>query len=458
MVAFGAMELVFLMAFNAGGVPTDLVSFLKAEDYFQARNIEVNAGEMLRLAGTEPKDAKTSLQQLLALRWLADHPTDLKKATEARKLLETLAAGKKGDAQGFAREYATAALAVLDGKAPPVRTMPENSIKVDALSWFPEKSAIFGGTDFRPADAKLTGDDSLRGLAQRAIMLSNARARAEIYGIAESLGNVRVDRVSMAFEPDAKGSGKIYIRVTGLADRGRLAGLIQQQNKNATAKEEKGPKGEPITLLEQGGREPALALIGDTDLIVAGHAHGSDGNNLEVVKEVLAVRAAGKGSVTAGPQADLLKEAPATATALVIGRLPLPRKDIQNAMGVEFASLIPDRFRVQKTTSKSTDVGWYGTFDKAEDAKAFVAQVAKLKDQGIMGLKAIPENLKIKKETVALLIKTLEGVKAEADGKTVSGGVQIAPEVTRAVTEVLELFMRGRSAPDLDAPAPPKKM
>jgi hypothetical protein len=113
---------------------------------------------------------------------------------------------------------------------------------------------------------------------------------------------------------------------------------------------------------------------------------------------------------------------------------------------------------VEKSTGKATDIRWYGTFDKAEDAKAFAGDVAKLKDKGIAGLKNIPENLKIKKETVALLIKTLEGVKADADGKSVSGGVQIAPEVTRAVTEVLELFMRGRSTPDLDAPAPPKKM
>jgi len=183
-------------------------------------------------------------------------------------------------------------------------------------------------------------------------------------------------------------------------------------------------------------------------LIVAGHSRGSDGNNLEVVKEVLSVRAAGKGSVTGGPQADLLKRAPATATALVVGQLPDSLRKEISQQGNPF-SAAPDRFMFEKTTGKATDIRWYGSFDKAEDAKAFAGDVAKLKEQGIAGLKGIPENLKIKKETVALLIKTLEGVKADADGKAVNGGVQIAPEVTRAVTEVMEMFLRGIQ------PAPP---
>jgi hypothetical protein len=440
-VAFGPIALLLLMALNPGGTPNDLVSWIKPEDYFQAREIELNSKEMRRLAGSAPKNAKASFQQLLALRWLSEHPSELKKEKEARQLLETLAAGKNGDAQGFAREYAATALAILDGKAPATRTMPENSVKVDALSWFPEKSAFCGAADLRASDSKLPADDTLLKFGQRALLLAPASVRNELYGFGEAVGNVRLDRVSFALQVDPSNTNKnkIYLRLTGLADRGRLAEFLQNSTKGATVKEEKGPKGEPITIIDQGDMgQPSLALVGDNDWIMAGYA--SRGPGMGLVKDMLAVRAAGKGSVASGPLADLLKQAPASATALLVGEVPeIVRKELaaeNNPFGT-----IPDRFLIDKTTGKTTDIRWQGTFRTADDAKAFAASAAKLKEQGVAGLKAIQGQIKIKKETVDLVTKTLEGIKADADGKTVKGGVQISPDLTRAVVEVMDLFL-----------------
>jgi hypothetical protein len=55
-------------------------------------------------------------------------------------------------------------------------------------------------------------------------------------------------------------------------------------------------------------------------------------------------------------------------------------------------------------------------------------------------LKNIPENANVRKEAVALLIKTLEGVKADASGTTVSGGVQFAAELTKVLVEFAEKY------------------
>jgi hypothetical protein len=453
-MAVSEFGLLLMLALNPNGTPNDLVSWIPPEDYFQAREIELNSGAMLRLAGSEPKSGKASFQQLLALRWLTEHPAELKKEKEARKLLETLAAGKMGDAQGFTRHYASAALAALDGKTLPPSTMPENSVKVDALSWFPEKCSIFGAADLRPSrDSKMPPDDSLRNFGQRALLLGSARARNEIYAFAEAVGNFRVDRVAMAGQ--AADNGKIYIRVTGLADHARLAGAIANLMQ-ANVKEEKGPKGEPISLIDQVDQSPAMALVGDTDLIIAGYDRNNQRNNMEVVKEVLAVRAAGKGSLTSG-QAELLKRAPALATGLAgCSQIPEHIRKGVTGPGSPF-TVVPEHFLIDRSAGKDAQIRGYAAFDKAEDAKAFVAGVDKLKDLGIAGLKNVPEEAKVKKESLALLIKTLEGVKASADGKTVNGDVHISPDAAKAVIELANVLLAGTQKAELRPVPPPQK-
>jgi hypothetical protein len=189
-------------------------------------------------------------------------------------------------------------------------------------------------------------------------------------------------------------------------------------------------------------------VVGDTDLIIAGYERPQD-NNLALVKELLAIRAAGKGSVTDGPLADLLKRAPAGASAILAGEMKALRKGIIGGLvgpGGPF-TVVPDRLLIDLTAAKATDLRWYGTFDTAKDAKAFAGSVSTLKQQGTAALKSIPENVKIKKETVALLLKTLEGVKADANDKAVSGGVQLAPELTKVLVELAELFLSDSGSP-----------
>src|SRR5262249_32852903 len=100
------MQLLALLALS-GGASTDVVSWLLPEHYFKAHQIDVTAAKMVELAGKDPADAKTSIAQLLAIRWLGEHPGEVKKAAAARDLLQQIAQGKKAqDPQGFAREAA----------------------------------------------------------------------------------------------------------------------------------------------------------------------------------------------------------------------------------------------------------------------------------------------------------------------------------------------------------------
>src|SRR5687767_3990502 len=104
--AVGLLEMIVLLAGSGGLASNDLVSLVQAEDYFKVRNIAVSADKMAELAGKDPADGKTQVQQLLAIRWLGENAADTKKADGARALLEQIAAGKKAqDPHGFARGH-----------------------------------------------------------------------------------------------------------------------------------------------------------------------------------------------------------------------------------------------------------------------------------------------------------------------------------------------------------------
>src|SRR5207248_2310639 len=119
MMAFNGMAMGLL--FLGGPAGSDVLAAVDPVHYFAARQIDVPTDQMARLAGGTPKDAKTQVMQLLALRYLAEKSDKLKQAdkyAEYRRLLEEVAAGKTAqDAQGFAKEYAAIVLARLDGKA-----------------------------------------------------------------------------------------------------------------------------------------------------------------------------------------------------------------------------------------------------------------------------------------------------------------------------------------------------
>src|SRR5262249_43551443 len=125
-------------------------------------------------------------------------------------------------------------------------------------------------------------------------------------------------------DPQAQRMGQIFIRFTGRADHKRLAKFIGDTRQNSTTKEEKGPKGEPITRISAGNEPPVITLIGDSDLFMVGHErnNGNNGDHDALMQSVLDVIAGRKPSLLTGPLAAPLKEVSPQAIALFGGELP----------------------------------------------------------------------------------------------------------------------------------------
>src|SRR5262245_51101611 len=95
----------------------DLIAFFPTDTYFQSRRIPVNIENMLDLATADPKDGKTQIRQLMALRAMAERPELVKKAKDPGAVLRTIERIAKGeiakDRLGFSQDYATWTLIAL---------------------------------------------------------------------------------------------------------------------------------------------------------------------------------------------------------------------------------------------------------------------------------------------------------------------------------------------------------
>jgi hypothetical protein len=469
MMAFGGVELLMLMMLSGGSVAPDLVSMIDAKSYFQARQIKATPEKLAELATKDPADGKTQLAQLLALRQLAEDAADVKKAKDFAAILkqiEEVADGRKAqDPQGFAAEYAQRTLAALRGGkpvSPPGRGLPENSARQDALTWFPDGVKLVAALDLR-SDTPPAGDPA-KALRQLYTQLFPEPAREEVFKVVEKIGNVRVDRFAIAYTPDAKGqgNGRIYMRFTGKGDGKRLVALIKELSPQMVVKEQKGFRGQKVTLMSEPNHPPGFALIGDTDCIIAGFeghgpkAQGQNQNQLEVVEEMLAVRSGKVKSVMTGPLGDSLTKFSPYASGVAVGELPEEmRRELTR--GPQAFSVFPKTVFAEMLRKKDRlYLHWKTSLDNAEDAKRFVDDVARLKQVGIDGLKQaqqnLPPGLPLPPKTFEHATKLLQSIKTEAKGSAVSGSITIP-------ADALNILGAGVGAWGFaDSPAPPAKI
>jgi hypothetical protein len=460
----GAMELLVMLALTGGGTANDLAAWLNGEDYFKSRQIDMKIEKMIELANTPPTTAKASIAQLLAVRWLGEHPAEAKKDKNVRELLVQIALGKKNvDAQGFARDYAQRALALIDAKPVPTVEIPKNSMSEEAARWFPEQCTFFGGVDLRASGQPRSADAAL--MRARLLKLVPDQFKEQIYQFAETVGNIRVDRFVGASWPDPKEKekGRIYFRFTGRADPERLAKFFAQTiggradpNQQPPAlKKEIGPKGEPILLFSLANRPPAIAVVGDSDLIMAGF-EGDQGDHAALLQQVLNARAGRQANLTTGPLGASLKRVPAQTFAVILGEPPEGmRRDLTRA-GSPITAL-PQTFLLDLTRDKNMAIRFEGTMAKPEEARALAETAQQLKQKAIDYLKEIPADFKIKKESIELFRKAVESVQVRADGATIKAGAEIAGSVFTALQEAIEILIMDRAGPGQDLQPPPAK-
>ncbi len=454
MMAFGMIEVLALLLSGTGSPTHDLVSLIRAEDYFQARNVKLDAAEMVKLALRDPADGKAQVQQLLAIRWLGENADAVKKAEGAKAALEALAAGRKAqDRQGFAKVYAGQALARLAGEPLPAVAAPLGSL-ADALAWCPIDSQFCGAIELRPVRSALPakGSEMLRELLAKTM---RGNDREEFFQAAEALGNLRVDRSAVAFTVNERGNPeKIVFRITGAGDRQRVADFIAKVSPGTVVQQEKGPKGEPVTLLSTPQRPPAFALVGDGEFIIGGY-EGRGGAHLDLVREVLDVRAQKRKGLLAGPLAGRLKELPRNARSAIAWDLPEPaRKKMFGGAPLP----IPARLVGYLAKGDPADATKAGMSihvraemkDEAE-AKQAVQAAEGLRQQGLKALNDLPPQVKVPPAVLKAAKDALGAVKIEAAGKTARADLGLADE---SILAELFKFLLG-AGPGAAAPLPP---
>jgi WD40 repeat protein len=428
----GLLDLLILIFFGSG-YSNDLVSLIDAEAYFKSRQMEVRTAAMVARAGQDPTNGKASVAQLLAIRWLGEHADQMRQEPRAREVLTQIALGRKGqDPQGFAREYAQHALARLDGKPVPLWLLPENSVREDALKWFPDSVVLVGALDLRrPTKGTLTEEKLFTIVREHQ---ARVRPASEIYKLAETVGNVRLDRVSLAIEPR---SVSVVVRFTGLGNFKWLAKALQPEK--AFIREEKGTKEEPITLLAFTPADPALALVGDTDFLVAFKYPAKELEIVQILEKVLAVRATDQKSMASGHLATVVKRTSPRAHGLLLAGGSEDVRIWLNEMSRDLFGVFPRQAALELTQEKNVEVRWHASFPKRQDAEQFVDHLNQLKQQGTDVVKGWrdADNKRASKVPYIQLLKILENVKLKVDGSTVSGGVQISGDVRQALENYL---------------------
>jgi hypothetical protein len=424
--------MLFLFLLPLAGSSNDLLALIDAADYFKSRQIESQPDKLVELAAKKPDGSADRVAQLLAIRWLGENAAETKKTAKGRDTLQQLAEGKLGqDPLGFTKDYARQALARLDGKPLPRAVIGDDTLKTEVLAWIPDGVTFFYALDMRTKSKEaLFPDDSL------AIMLRNMmppRGKQEVYNLADTIGNVRLDQLALAMTTGPNGEPEtIYLRCNGLGDRELLAKYLLVQQREATKTEEKGPNGESITLL-QSRREPAMAFIGNTDFIVAGRERNQN-DNLSFVRDVLEVRAGKKPNAVKGSLAAILKEAPAGASVLTGGALP-----------GEFARLLvqprgqlpalPKDALISVVVDKNIDLRLDGKLASADEAKAMAEAIATWKQAGQAALK-LP-GLPWDGDVSAVFQKSLDSVKTETNGDKVQVSAAASVAAVRTMLQTL---------------------
>jgi hypothetical protein len=387
MAGFGFAEMLILAVLSGGSGSTDLVAFVQPQHYFQSKGIELSAGRAVELARTEPKDGKSQIMQLTALRYLYDETEAMKKSPNYdahRKAIEEIAHGKEAqDALGFAKEYATRVLMKLDGKkAEPIKLPP---IREEALNWFPAHAKLLFAFDFRQAQSIAPAQDPLKEI----LKLIPDNVKKEMYTHIERSGNVRMERVAFAFTENAanRNDHKIYLRFTGKANQTWAADALKSLDPQFEITQAKDGKDTPMILIQQPNRPPLMAMIGNTEMLMVGYG-GNMGKHKDLLDEVLAVRDKKQPNATAGVFKDRLKKIPDKAVALFLADSSNDMKQIFQ----QLAKAAPNRIVAHiERMPQGLDLQIESSMANKDDAGTAVQKIGEMRKEGIAFLQHMME-------------------------------------------------------------------
>lgn len=431
MVGIGFAELLLLLLTTSGQMTNDLVSLIPTEDYCQHHKIELDSTTMMKLADTEPSTPEKQIQQLLAIRWLGEHFTNVKEPKQVKALLQQIAAGKKvNDAHGFAKLYAKRALAHIEKKPLPVPQIPKGETINSTLNWFLPSVDLAVGLDFRSRQPLQPMKKSpLREMTKRMTRFIGPGDKREIYQAINAMGNIQIDHVSLGIEWDqqelAQGSiepHRLMIRVRGSWNTNWLKTLYTQFLGNHKIETRKEKDGQSILLTRIPNGAPGIAVIGNHEAIFAGYWSITK-KHLEVVEEILAIRAGkNKNGYQRGDLAKVTDKASKEAHLLIAAK-SYPQMQ-QMVQGLPF---LPKNVLVTGTQEKGLTLQVQAQFKDEVEATAVKQALTQLKDMGLKQLKAAPKNI-VPEQVQKTLVNQLNETKIFADGATANVKATIDPE------------------------------
>jgi hypothetical protein len=444
MLAVSFVEVLMMAILSGGSGSTDLVAMMQPRQYFESRQIEASIDKMMDLANDEPKNAKTQIVQLNALRFLADESDNLKKSANYaayRQQLEAIARGTKAqDAQGFAKDYANRVLQKLDG-AKPAQAVKVRPMREEALGWFPANATMAGAIDLQQASQPATGGvDPIKEL----LKILPDRERTQMYDFIEKMGNVRIERVAFALvdNPEQKDQMKIFVRFTGKGSHDWLSSALRETSGGRMqTMESKADDGTPITVMQTANQPPAIVMVGDTDILMIGYM-GNQLKHDELRAEVLDVRSKKTANATRGALKNALAKVPDKAVGLLVGAMP---EQMKRELGQIFDPL-PAKFAMFiEKAPQGLDLQVEGSMANAEDAGRLVQKIGGLRKDGIAALQqAMQQPLPAGAAPIPFqgMITMLENLQVQSQGDTVNvravapnGLLQMVPMffMTRAV-------------------------
>jgi hypothetical protein len=452
MMGIGFAEIIVLALLSGGLSDTDLITLVQPTHYFKSRQIEISVDRAIELANKDPKDAKTQIMQLSALRYLADESATLKKSTtyaDYRKVIEQIAQGKKAqDPEGFARDYANRVLLKLDNAKPEAAKF--RPVREDALNWFPANVTIAGALDFR--QVRMPGGGGLDPVRDLVKMIPE-RERNEMYNLFEKSGNIRGERVAFAYtNGTGKGNGdaKIYMRFTGKGNHDWILEMFRSIDGGRMQinqiKDEKGP---PIAILQSPNDAPSFVLVGNTDLLVVGYERRVKQNDL--VDEVLDARSKKKPNATSGALKARLAKVPDRAIAFLVGDTP---DELLQALAFTFNPVPTNITAWIERTDAGMDVQAHTSMSGVDNADKLVRKVADLRKQGIDELKKAQQQPRRPGERpipFQSFTNLLESLQVQSNGEAVQVRMVVPDSLVR---EMMNTF---RAIAPLDEPPPPKK-
>jgi hypothetical protein len=420
MAASIGSELVMMLALMGGG--GDIVSALPAKEYFEFRQIEPALDKLIELAATEPATGKAQIAQLFALKQLASEAAALKKSPQLadyRQVLKEIAAGKKGaDKTGFAAEYASRVLTALDGAKAPL--VVRGNWRQGA-AWIPGHVTFLAGFDSK--DRK-PGDPLSPDLTSLVRLLPK-EAMTPMFTQIEKLGNIRLERLVVGVAQGADDSPEVFVRLTGKANPKWIGDAFAD---SATITE-KSIAGREVRLVELrgGGGEPDLAIVDDSDLLIAGVAtvkvkklgveekpEPAPKRAAQVEKMLGLMRGgsdAGASAVMGSLKEDLAK-VPVEASMIAIGTVPATMR-----LGMPIP--LPEKiFAHGFRGAGGADLRLKGTMSGENDAKQFAQTVTEGRDAGLKQLAQIQGKAPPGLNPTALAVM-LQSIQVQSEGSAI---------------------------------------